>query len=211
MMTAEKKTAAQTALQTIIGQQIIDMMTEEQKMAARAEYQRIVGQAIVSALRIAKVKFTVNADSFKDVLSSPPGQNNTVAAMAMEDDHNRVRVEDPGAPAKPTLKIKPGGATIQFKILGGDDGRDEDAYVPIGIAFVRKGENTAEAGEDRLGELNFAQSKVFREGNCLYVTDEFKDVEADDRYEFSVIIQDTKTGAIGIIDPPIEHEPEDQS
>ena len=53
----------------------------------------------------------------------------------------------------------------------------------------------------------YAQSKILAQKNSIFVTDSFKDGHNDDAYEFSIMIQQKSSGAIGIIDPPIIHDP----
>jgi hypothetical protein len=99
-----------------------------------------------------------------------------------------------------TLHIKSKGATIRLTVRPA-------RYYPVGIAFkLLKGVPNPNA-HARIGFLNFEQSRTPRDPQSLFITDHFKDKGSDDQYKFSVIIQRVSDGAIGIIDPPIIHEP----
>ena len=144
--------------------------------------------------------------------------------MCMDSANNRntkARI-DPMNPKHPCVRlgkdgkihIKPKGATIQFDVESSDPDRDD--FYPVGVAFkmLRGAERKLDASppnkraaiRKRLTDLNFSQSETGCDGHKLSFTDEFKDNECDDWYEFSVIIQRARDGAIGVIDPDIIHE-----
>jgi hypothetical protein len=101
------------------------------------------------------------------------------------------------------LFIRVGGASLRFKIVS----LEEEVYFPLCLSFVRKsGGAKGDGVRGRLGILNFAQAKLCPSGETLDVTDHFKDGGAGDIYLFGVVIQRGSDGALGIIDPPIEHE-----
>jgi hypothetical protein len=165
-------------------------------------------EPVIAALKPAEIVLKVT--DFKDVLqgtnslkvgpNTPPskaGSLNTVAVMKMKRHHSRVGIdsEDPN-----TIWIKPHGATIRFTIKPA-------GYFPIGIAFkLLKGQPNPNDLQ-RIGYLNFEQARMPRDAHTLSITDSYKDDGDDDRYKFSVIIQQMSDGAIGIIDPDIKHLP----
>jgi hypothetical protein len=185
------------------------MTAQTELLAGQAALRKLITNEIVASLQIAKVKLTVNDAAFQDVLNPSNGRSNTVADMDWEDEgkkHNRVRIEKPVGADNTALFVKPGGATIRFKIVSAGG---QDTYYPLGIAFVRKNEDQAnEQDPNRLGRLNFEQSQIRPEDDCIFVTDGFKDDGEPDEYKFSIIIQRKSDGAIGIIDPDIIHEPD---
>ena len=160
------------------------------------------------ALRPAEV--ALNVTGFKDVLAvrvpaakraslltnSLSNCRGTTATMTMSEPHPLVRVD---SKEPDTLKIKSPGATIRFTLKS-------DEFYPVGIAFLLREGVARPNDEQKLGLLNFDQSKIRRFGHVQYITDTFKDEKPYDRYKFSVIIQRASDGAIGIIDPGIEHE-----
>ena len=176
--------------------------TMEELKAYRSAY-------VVSSMKIAQVTLRVLPNGFKDVLwtEGDSGHRGTLHKMDVAD-HPRVHKKDPNG-----LNINPGGATLRFTIT-------PDDYIPIGITFVRKPPNpppgtpslTAAPSltdDERLGLLNFDQIKISRdEKHTLDVTDNYMDEADDHQYKFSIIIQRKKTGAIGIIDPDIDHVPD---
>ncbi|HVT74406.1 MAG TPA: hypothetical protein VHD61_14825 [Lacunisphaera sp.] len=174
------------------------MKATEDKLLNTEQARRYTQEAMQPA------EVVVHVTKFNNILiaEGPPAKRNTENTMEMIDgkDHPRVRRHDG------KLKIRPGGATIRFHLT-------PDDYYPIGISFMRMADpSDPDAAEftptERLGTLNFGQVKICPVEHTLDVTDHFKDEEEDDQYKFSLIIQEAKTGAIGIIDPIIEHEGE---
>lgn len=141
-----------------------------------------------------------NVSKFKDIFQAEGiGKARcTDHTMEMKKEHSRVYVSDKGD----ELHVRTYGATLRMTIT-------PSCYVPIGIAFVLKEGIAAPTKFDRLGLLNFDQLKLLPEKNTLAITDHFKEEvegDADNEYEFSIIIQDGTTGKLGIIDPRIVHE-----
>jgi hypothetical protein len=165
----------------------------------------------LTPLDTAEVTLYVPDSGFRDVLAQDPPVNLTVSRgkrpphfdrgtlhqMWMPTpEHSQVHI-DPHDPN--TLRIRSKGATIRLTI-------QPPEYYPIGVAFKLL-EGVPDPDDlHRLGVLNFEQSRTPRDPQRLYITDHFKDKECDDRYKFSVIIQEASTGKIGIIDPDIIHE-----
>lgn len=162
---------------------------------------RSPAQARSSALPVAKVALIVGKDDFRNVLVA--GES-TVATMktvftpgqvTAEEQVDRVWVRDQ------VLHIRRPGAQLLFKVKSRKKG---EILIPLGIAFWR----LRGSRKDRAALVNFKDATILRKGSCLYATDSFKDTGKPDKYKFSIMIQRLNDGAIGIIDPPIEHEDE---
>lgn len=150
--------------------------------------------------------------SFRDVFAQDPPVTRTVSRGTPPPLCDRgtphemwmPKPEHPQVYIKPndpnTLRIKPKGATIRLTIQPAE-------YYPIGVAFKLLEGVPNPDDLQRLGTLNFEQSRTPRDPQSLFITDRFKDKDCDNRYKFSVIIQEASTGKIGIIDPDIVHEP----
>ena len=179
----------------------------------------------VDHLRSNIVKMSKSPKVFQATVPVLQRMQVTTARMHMATSHPRVLVAVPTqaekallAPAPSSgnesceewLHLKPGGATICFEFHG--LGAKKKDFIPVGIAFaamdsiVNTPQKVATAAR-RLVQLNTAQSQIHVEGNCLYLTDHFKEVDGDCRFEFFLVVQDTKLGQLGIIDPPIVHDP----
>ncbi len=173
--------------------------------------QAAIDQMIRDALKPAEVTLTIpeseSESAFRDVLASDTlgaakrgesaNSRNTVADMKVSR-HPQV-YKDPNPDKPNTLRIKRNGATVRFTIK-------PDNYLPVGIAFQLRSGVSGAGALKRLGMLNFEQAQMPRTEHELCVTDKFKDEDGDDDYKFSVIIQRASDGAIGIIDPGIEHD-----
>lgn len=91
---------------------------------------------------------------------------------------------------------------VRFTLRG--VGASRDQYYPLGISFLR--ENDSEGGDDyRLGFMTFPQSETRADGATLTILDTYKEAEPGVRFKFSLFIQRGSDGALGIIDPGIEH------
>jgi hypothetical protein len=143
------------------------------------------------------VEVAIAITKFKDVLTTDAtgAGCGTDYVMKLKRSHARARIEGD------TLFLKPPALAIRFTI-GTADGTKEK-YYPLGIAFVREGD---ESPRDRLGLLNFPQVRTHAEGLSLAVKDTFADKGKHVRYKFSVVIQRESDGRIGIVDPGIDHE-----
>lgn len=154
----------------------------------------------------AHITLTVKKSGFKDVLTSsaPRNERGTDHSMKAALPHPRVRHIPTVGGQSGTLKVKRTGVTLCFTIKAENP---KHKYYPLGIAFVRRNNRGRDNDEDDvLGRKNFSFGKMHLFGRSLYITDNFRDVGPADRYKFSVIIQREHDGAIGIIDPPVEHE-----
>jgi hypothetical protein len=157
----------------------------------------VTDDPVVEALSNAEVE--VEIDQFIDIFTAEGSKEarGIHHRMRLKRAHPRVSV-DPNDPT--TLVVRPRGATLSFTL-------SPEQYFPIGIAFHLR-EGVANPNDlQRLGFLNFTQMHLRPRGNMLSVTDEFKDQDADDRYKFSIIVQNSGDGSIGIIDPSIRHRP----
>jgi hypothetical protein len=154
-----------------------------------------------SYIPVAPITLTVT--DFRDVENTAEEERGTVHRMELEvDKHPRVS-RDPNDAS--TLKIRKGDARLRFTIKS-EDKRDKKAtFYPVGIAFRLRG-----AGDgkklDRIGRATFWRKPLTFDGRSLTVYDDFSDVGPRKNFKFSVIIQRDTDGAIGIIDPGIEHE-----
>ena len=174
------------------------------KTSPKTIRKKFAAKAVGNALKTAIVKLTVS--KFVDVLSSEAPHNERNTECVMDVDTGQPRVAKALVPqGKPqTLKVKGGGATFCFQIRSKDR---KHQYFPLGIAFRRRiNRGYDNDKDDILGRRNFSFASMHLFGRSLYITDSFKDCGSSDRYKFSVIIQRQHDGAIGIIDPGIEHE-----
>lgn len=162
--------------------------------------------AMIPKNALKPVKVTLTVTKFVDVLKSRArgGARNTKCKMKIANHPDAWMTKGiKGGP--PRLNIAKGGATICFWIKSADPGYN---YFPLGIAFKRwKDSAPRNKKKDTLGRTNFSFASMHLYGRSLYITDNFNDCGADDRYKFSVIIQRQHDGAIGIIDPPLDHDP----
>jgi len=115
----------------------------------------------------------------------------------------------PGAPVHPTvrvdngaLRVKPGRVRIRFRIV------DEGIY-PVGITFRLETHLARPGGRELIGDRDFPRTEIHLTERCLSIVDEFDALDANNDYKFSFVIQSTAGAAIGIIDPPIIHDPGD--
>jgi hypothetical protein len=152
---------------------------------------------VAAAAADAEINFEVT--SFINIFTAdgPIAARNTGHRMKLKHPHPKVKV-DPKDPD--TLIVTPRGARLRFTM-------SPSRFFPIGIAFQLISGVATPTDLARLGFLNFNQLRLRPEGNMLGVTDAFKDHEADDRYKFSIIVQNADDGTIGIIDPSIRHRP----
>jgi hypothetical protein len=161
-------------------------------------------------MKIAKVavstkepaEITIKVTQFREVLAPEASRagRGTDYEMKMRKRHPRVFIK------ADTIHIKTPGAVLRFTITSSPE--DKEKYYPAGITFVREGLESTSDGQ-RLGKENFLQRKIFLDGRTLTLTDSYKDEARGVRYKFSVIIQRGSDGAIGIIDPGIEHDDSD--
>lgn len=195
------------SLRNRISREIINALKTAEVTLVVTKFKDVLKLAELPEIHRTLVTFPINPAAFRTHREkftkslSTLGQNQGTEHEMSVEPHSRVSIRK----NKPlTLRIRPGGATIHFAIVTPSGGAK--AYYPVGIAFVRNSKpGYHRKDKDRIGRLNFLQSQIRPEGNCLYITDSFKDETHDDRYKFSVIIQRVRDGAIGIIDPGIDH------
>jgi len=187
-------------------QRLVDEQANKKISEAIASFQEDaiqarINQSVLAALRT--VEITITVTKFVPVLAAI-GKRQTPHTMAMLEQDESKRVWITGGKI---IHIRPGGATLRFRIVNGNP-KDDTTFLPLGIAFERKGDKiSTRDSADRIGELNGFQSKIVPSEDCIEVTDNYKDPEHDDFFEFSIVIQNRVTGQIGIIDPGIDHEP----
>lgn len=141
----------------------------------------------------------ITVTKFRDVLAGEASRafRGTDYEMKMQRKHPLVYIKDD------VVYVRSPGATIRFTIDSCSE--DKEKYYPSGITFVREGKNST-TDEQKLGKKNFLQRKIFLNGKKLTLTDSYKDEQLDVRFKFSVVIQRGSDGAIGVIDPVIEHD-----
>jgi hypothetical protein len=105
------------------------------------------------------------------------------------------------------ILIHSGEATIRFTIK---PDANNDVYFPIGVAFqLRPGKGKAASG-DILGRKDFSRKDVRLGANDLIIkASHFEDCGSTPahRYKFSLFIQRERDGALGVIDPIIDNDP----
>jgi hypothetical protein len=174
------------------------------KTSSKTARKKAAVKAVGNALNPAHVTLTVT--KFVDVLTSeaPAHERNTECEMKVGTDQPRVAKATVQKGKPPVLRVTGGGATFRFWI--GSKIRKETFY-PLGIAFRRRNNRGRDNDKkDTLGRKNFSFASMHLWGRAMYITDSFKDCGSNDRYKFSVIIQRQHDGAIGIIDPDLEHD-----
>ena len=152
----------------------------------------------------ALVEVALTVTRFRKVLHSTGlgAGRGTGYVMTLLQPNDLVRIKDN------VIYVKAPGAAIRF-ILGAAAGAKEN-YFPNGITFLRRSKRN-ENDEQRLGLLNFPQADTRVAGRTLVVNYRTLDDPLKLRYKFSVVVQRGSDGAIGIIDPDIEHDNSDQN
>jgi hypothetical protein len=153
-----------------------------------------------SYIPVARVTLTVT--KFEDVERTPAPNRGTGHRMKLEmQNHPRVKQD---AEDKP-LRVKGGDARLRFTIVSADpDSPPGTIFYPVGIAFRQHG--AAGGPLDPVGRGTFWGRRPAFDGRSLTVHDDFREVGDQRRFKFSLVIQRSTDGAIGIIDPGIEHE-----
>ena len=158
-------------------------------------------------------KYTLTVTTFRDVLNIPGNHRGTVFKMKRNGAlHRLVHETRYGGKKKPgcvkSIKLGPGEVTLRFQVKALPT--DSDHYCPVGIAFARK----PQPGTGKLAAI--FNPKVFpphemvldEKARAISITADFADSGIPDkvRYEFYLFIQRESDGALGIIDPPIDHD-----
>jgi hypothetical protein len=121
--------------------------------------------------------------------------------LAVDGPNDRVRGNHRSNPDY--LLVQRGGpVNLSFTIVAGDG--TGDAYFPVGISFApprarRRGVVAARG--------TFTPGAVHIYGTTLYFTDNYDVASRGNIYEFSVAIQRSRDGRLGVIDPGIVHIP----
>ncbi len=145
------------------------------------------------------VEVVIAVTRFKDVLApeAAGASRDTEYTMKLQQPHPRAVIKGNG------IYVKRPGAILRFTIAS--TGTDRQRYFPVGIAFVRDG-NDHVSDEHRLGHPTFPQTQTRLDGCALQIDDRFPAETRTVRHKFSVAIQRGSDGRIGIIDPDIIHE-----
>jgi hypothetical protein len=108
-----------------------------------------------------------------------------------------------------TIKVGTGVVALRFQVEAAR--KDSNHYCPVGLAFMRK----TQKGTGKLGGA-VVNPKVFpphelvldEENRAVSVTADFSGRTIADKghYEFYLFIQRESDGALGIIDPPLDHD-----
>ena len=115
----------------------------------------------------------------------------------------KVTLKGPGL-----LHVQAPGATIQFDVVS-ESGTN---YYPLGIAFQLTKSLSKTPPDDPqkriIGWVYFDPAQIQLNGTSLTIADDIprRSEKIRDEFKFSIIIQDKKTGEIGVIDPGIENE-----
>jgi hypothetical protein len=135
---------------------------------------------------------------FNDVLENDtPGEAGSEYQMKLRRPDPRTRIEGTD------LIVRRPGGLIRFTVVSAAG--DRERYYPVGITFLREGARSASDAQ-RLGFLNFPQTRTESDGSSLLIADTYRDPAKRIRYKFSVVIQRGSDGTVGIIDPGIVHD-----
>jgi hypothetical protein len=103
------------------------------------------------------------------------------------------------------LLVKRGGpVNFRFTVAAGDG--TGDTYFPVGISFAPPLPRTRTGGPNAARET-FTPGAVHIYGTSLFFTDNYDAASRGRTYEFSLAIQRSRDGRIGVIDPGIVHVP----
>jgi hypothetical protein len=139
---------------------------------------------------------TLTVQDFQDIFTAG-GTGKARATgfkMKMKEPHPQVWV------AGGAIHVRPPGAKIRFEIGPGN-------FIPIGIAYMRLLGRSSGSADGKLGLLNFAPPEILPKAGTISIITQFKPPEQRVVYEFYVTVQQSPSGRLGIIDPPIVHEP----
>jgi hypothetical protein len=107
----------------------------------------------------------------------------------------------------PRLLVRKGGP-INFRFIIAAAGSARRLYYPFGIALVRAGRARAPgATRGSVVHETFPPGSVHIYGTSLFLTDNYDRPSAGETYEYTLLVQDAKTGDVGVIDPGIVHIP----
>ena len=142
---------------------------------------------------------------FRNLLSPHAGSPMTLHRMQLVNPNEAVELTE--RKNSENILIHSGEATIRFTIK---PDANNDVYFPIGIAFqLRRGKGKA-VGGDILGRKDFSREEVRLGANDLIIqASHFEGCGSTPghRYKFSLFIQRERDGALGVIDPGIDNDP----
>jgi hypothetical protein len=143
------------------------------------------------------VEVIVSVTRFRQAVATknrPGGKTEVVMKLARTDPRASIKGD--------VLFISRPNTAVRFTLRGA--GATREQYYPLGISFLREGSGK-ERAEDQLGFVTFPQSETQPDGTTLSILDTYKYTEGGARFKFSLFIQRGSDGALGIIDPSIEH------
>jgi hypothetical protein len=150
-----------------------------------------------SASTATPIDVIVSVVRFKDILEAKAARGGILTEYVM-----KLARRDPRAFIKGDDLYINRPAPVRFTLTAGS--RDRNQYYPLGISFLRQ-RVPSKSDAQRLGFLNFPQSETRAEGPSLTILDTYRDDAVNVRYKFSLYLQRGSDGAIGVIDPGIDH------
>jgi hypothetical protein len=143
------------------------------------------------------VEVIISVTRFREALPTKRrvgGETEFTMKLARSDPRAFIKGDD--------LLIRSPNTPVRFTLRGA--GSTRESYYPLGISFLR--ENDTEGGDDyRLGFLTFPQAETRSDRTSLSILDTYKEAGAGARFKFSIFLQRGSDGALGIIDPSIDH------
>ena len=139
----------------------------------------------------------VNVDPFRDIFNDPgvgPAQRGCGCTLTLKDD-NKGSVRIPAGTN--TIEVmKPTWITFRYPQVD---------YSPAGIAFSNPPCTLVKAGVQGRHHNEFPQDKIIMGNDNIAFYDKF--IVNDARFKCYLIVQDS-AGVLGIIDPPLIHQPQ---
>lgn len=153
--------------------------------------------------------FTVTVKRFKDIFTTTIRNRGTLYRMTWDKPHPLVRATlDKRTRCVKKIRILPGRVTLRFQVASPDN--DTTHYSPVGIAFVQKAKRARNYVQLAASPRTFPSHTMNLDGEnrAVSITADFSDSASADQglYEFYLIIQRENDGALGIIDPPMDHD-----
>ena len=165
-------------------------------VTARTAPARPAPSRAAGSARIGVVNITV--DDFRNVLTTVAADRQTTHRLELIETAGRLE-ERADTSGRKIAILWNRSASIRFNIL------EPQRYVPIGIAFRRRKEDGS-FGYDAIAREIFDVESVNLSANSIRIRAEFPPQSRGLYVKFSIVIQRTEDGAIGIIDPGIEND-----
>ncbi|HUR59604.1 MAG TPA: hypothetical protein VM029_17935 [Opitutaceae bacterium] len=114
-------------------------------------------------------------------------------------------VKKTGEDGNPTFRFA-GRANLRVLVTNGRAGSKE-RFIPVGIAFKQRRNDRSDLNDssDPIGQGNFYREEMDLKEGSITIRNRFEDPGT---YEFFVLIQKLSNGALGLIDPGIENDPQ---